>query len=368
MPAWHDEVDLLGNDITAELCTALRRGLSGAVLVVTRDSIQSGAVRNVELPAILTLANDPSFILIVANTVEVADRLDHQAPDQLLGLERGTLSNVKQMALRSAQDANEIAGAVARLRVQRLPSSTELAVDIQTRGMPHARAFDGLMVRLEPPEDNQSLPPDRTMPPFQSFLSFFPELIERFGAKGVLLQGGSHLSVAFCLGAAVPETLPCTVRIADRDAQVWGDETSATGPEPKAIPHEFGRDRAPVAVFLDVHPERVANDAFLTLMDAAAESYSGALELRIRKNIQPSDGAILAKELSRTVREFAASHRTEVVHLCLRTPWPLAILLGRQFNTFEVLVHELDRPDTYRPLACVKSGVGGGPIMSIPAR
>jgi hypothetical protein len=368
VPAWHDKVDLLASDISAELDAALNRGLSGALLVVTPDSIRSGAVRTVELPAILALANNPSFILVVGNALKVGDHLDYKAPDELLGLERGTLSNVKQMTLTSAEEATEIAGAVARLRVQRLQPSTELAIDIQTRVMPNAGAFDGLLIRLEPPEASQSLPPQDALPPFQNFLRVLPELIERSGANGITLSGGAHLSVAFCVGAAVPTTLNRTLRITDQDGGVWGDGTSDAGPDPKVIPDEFGRAGAPVAVFLDVHPERVAIDTFLTFVEAERESYSAALELRIRTRIPPSDGAGLAKKLARSVREFAASHRTEVIHLCLRTPWPLAVLLGRHFNTFEVLVHEFERPDTYRPLACVKSGAGGGPIVSIPSR
>ena len=368
VPAWHDESDLLTSEFTRSLETALGQGLSGAVVVATAESRKSGPVRNVELPAILKLAEDPAFVLLVANAVADGEPGDYSAPDQLLGVERGTLSNVKQMPLTSPEDADAIARQVATARSQRINPVSDLEVDVQTRVSPHSLRGDGLVVRLGAPYPGESLPPKHSIERLASFLSVLPELVERSGATGVMFLGGAHLSVAFCFGAALPATLNRVVRITDHQGNVWGDARTGNIPAPKVVPHEFGRDQGPVAALIDVHPEQAARDAFSSLMDSAGDLYSAAIELRVRTEVDANAGAALATALARRIRSVAASHRTEVVHLCLRTPWPLALLIGREFNTFEVLIHEFERPDTYRPVACIKSGMGGGPITSIPER
>jgi hypothetical protein len=152
VPAWHAEVDLLSGNISSELLKVLRSGLSGAVLVVTEESRLSGVVRHVESPLIVKLADDPSFVLIVANAAHRTNALDYDAPDELLGLERGTLSGVKQMPLSSTGDAIDIARSIAKRRMELLPRELSITIDIQTRLAPHAMSADGLVVRLSPPQ------------------------------------------------------------------------------------------------------------------------------------------------------------------------------------------------------------------------
>jgi len=60
---------------------------------------------------------------------------------------------------------------------------------------------------------------------------------------------------------------------------------------------------------------------------------------------------------------MASTHR---VHLFLRTPFPIALLLGRPLNTLEVTLYEWDDTGVaprYVEVATVASGRGGGGIL-----
>ena len=63
----------------------------------------SAVVRDIELPCLLELANDPMFTLSLASTVETpAGTLDYEAPDRLLGQARGTLAGLLQQRASTA--------------------------------------------------------------------------------------------------------------------------------------------------------------------------------------------------------------------------------------------------------------------------
>ena len=70
--------------------------------------------------------------------------------------------------------------------------------------------------------------------------------------------------------------------------------------------------------------------------------------------------------LSQKIRARAALASTHRVHLFLRTPFPVALLLGRALNTLEVTLYEWDDSGTvprYAETVTVASGRGGGPIV-----
>lgn len=368
VPAWHADEDLLAGGIPRELERLRHLGLSGAVLVVTDNVRLSGAVRNIEAPIVLALDKDPSFILMVGNAAaSTKDGLDYAAPDELLGLERGTLASAVQMPLSSREDAAAIAQAVARLRAERLPQSDDLEIHIQTRLPPHSLHASGFSVRLVPPDAGASLPSVATIKDFQSFLGLLPELIERSRTKTVTATGGAHLGVAFCLGAAIPTTAPWQLRVLDQEGQSW-TRGGVESPNPQVLTTEYGRQHLPVAAYVDAHPEPAAHDAFGEFLLANQDDYSGAIELRLRTRIEPGAGVSLAESLASQVRTFAAAHRDQGIHLFLRVPFPLAVLIGRHFNTFSVLIHEFELGTGYHPLATVETGMRGGPITAVAER
>ena len=79
VPVWHDQTDLPPGDTERRLAEAMSSGLSGAVLVVTPEIEDSGAIRDIELPRLLELEKHSEFTLAVGSTVEEqpgTERLD----------------------------------------------------------------------------------------------------------------------------------------------------------------------------------------------------------------------------------------------------------------------------------------------------
>ena len=71
VPVWHDRSDLPPGETNRRLAEALNSGLSGAVLLVTPEIEHSKVIREIELPRLLTLANNEAFTFSVLSAVEV---------------------------------------------------------------------------------------------------------------------------------------------------------------------------------------------------------------------------------------------------------------------------------------------------------
>ena len=89
----------------------------------------------------------------------------------------------------------------------------------------------------------------------------------------------------------------------------------------------------------------------------------------------PSQAAAIVGELAADIRSLASAHCTTDVHLLLRCPYPIALLLGRTLNTLTVHLYEWeDSPEgvsgpspRYVPSVVLRSGAGGSPIYSVTA-
>jgi|BarGraNGADG00212_1021973.scaffolds.fasta_scaffold38617_2 hypothetical protein len=142
VPVWHDQGDLPPGDTNERLAEALASGLSGGVLLVTPDLARSNVVRTVEAPKLLELEKDPAFVLAVGNTVRLPNGdLDYNAPDDLLGMPRGTLGRLKQHGADTPDGLVKIAREIVLHRVARLASLAGsagegvLQVSVQTRAV-----------------------------------------------------------------------------------------------------------------------------------------------------------------------------------------------------------------------------------------
>ena len=96
--------------------------------------------------------------------------------------------------------------------------------------------------------------------------------------------------------------------------------------------------------------------------------YSRAIRLHLARRgpIRPEAADILVADLGERMRGCAGVASTHRVHLFLRTPFPIAVLLGRTLNTLEATLYEWD--DTgdiprYVKAATVAAGRGGGPVL-----
>lgn len=385
VPVWHDQTDLPPGDTNQRLSQALASGLSGAVLVVTPDIADSKVVREIELPELLELAKDPAFTFTIVSTVQKANDpagLDYTAPDRLLRTPNGTLSAIDQAPVATEAQRAAVARGQVRRRLEHLRPAVsaadgELLVDLQTRVPPFAARYDAhLVVRLRPPVDGQRRPHPSGLADLQEFLSSLPQLVAIAGATSIRVRGGAHLSVACAFGAAVPTTLLGSVTVVDTGGSVWhlGGQASAPGAEPllaPVSPAQHLADRGSVLVYLDLLPQR-SDTAFDDL--AAAGGFAGVVHLRAAAEglLDPLRASELVGDAIAAIRELANTHHTTEVHLLLRCPYPLALLVGRSLNTLKVHLYEWEDSDEtpgprYVPSLVLRSGAGGSPIHQVTA-
>ncbi|GAC1535691.1 MAG: hypothetical protein NVS3B1_30030 [Marmoricola sp.] len=386
VPVWHDQTDLPPGDTNRRLAEALASGLSGAVLVVTPDIGDSTVVRDIELPALLELAKDPAFTLTIVSTVHKADdaeRLDYTAPDRLLRTAAGTLSAIDQAPAATDVQRAAVARGQVRRRLEHLRSAvaaagSELLVDLQTRVPPFAALHDAhLVVRLRPPIHGQRRPDAGGLLDLQAFLGSLPQLVAIAGATAIRVRGGAHLSVACAFGAAVPTTLLGPVSVVDTGGSVWHLDGQAPMPGGEqllaaASPARHVADRGPILVYLDLLPQR-SDPAFDDL--AAADGFAAIVHVRPVADglLDPARASELVGEAIASIRNFAGEHRTTEVHLLLRCPYPVALLVGRSLNTLTVHLYEWEDvgeagDPRYVPSLVLRSGSGGSPIHQMTAR
>jgi hypothetical protein len=385
VPVWHDHTDLPPGDTSQRLSEALSSGLSGAILVVTPDIALSDVVKSVELPALLDLAKDPAFTFSIVSTLLRADaKLDFSAPDLLLQTPTGTLSAIEQLPVVTAAQRARVAQTQVRRRLEHLrPAIAErgglLTLDLQTRVPPHAALFDAdLVVRLRPPADGQRRPHRQGLGDLRNFLGQLPQFVAIGGASVVQVRGGAHLSAACAVGAALPTTLMGTVDVIDTLGSSWttGGQVARSSADPivaRAGQSIGNHDPGPVLAYVDLLPSR-SDGAFNDLV--ASSSFAEAVHLRPVDDglLEPDTAPQVVGDIVALVRELAGAHATTEVHLLLRCPFPIALLIGRSLNTLTVHLYEWeDDPEPgspsprYVPAMVLRSGAGGSPIDAVTA-
>jgi hypothetical protein len=366
---WHDETDLPPGDTRQRLKEALASGLSGAVLVVTPGLADSDVVREIEVPGILALADDPTFCFVIASSIEDASRpgyLDYAAADRLLRLPAGTFRNVKQYRIPAEMGTIARELARRRMRVHRDLGRTVLEINVQTRLAAQAEVSGSdLVVRTRPPAAGRRSPPAVVWAPLAEFLRDLPQLTEASGTDRLLVRGGAHLSIAFALGAAVPTTTRWRMAVEGSDQQLW-DDVGAECVELQELLETDGGEGLAVGVDLVPTPAPVATFD----QHVGSHAYRGILRLRqVRPAPLPSvAGSGTADAISDRIRRAAAACGTNRLDLFLRVPFPMAVLLGRRLNTLEVTLYEWEdgiAPPRYVPMATVAAGRGGGPITQV---
>jgi hypothetical protein len=386
VPVWHDAADLPPGDTTRRLQEALTAGLSGAVLLVTPQIRRSTVVREIELPRLLTLEADPAFTFAVGSTVRRRPTrqqratgqlpgLDFTAPDRLLAQPDDTLQRFKQYPL---FDSDNVAALARELAAQRMAAvrtlrDPTLLLDIQTRLDPRGTPPEvPLAVRIPSPSLGRRTPNPAVWTALASFLDDLPRLLAIAQAQRLHVRGGGHLSIAFALGAAVPTTSSWSVTVEDQTGEIWGSASPDIPPEiisGPSIAHRAAPLGSPVAIHIDLALSDPPGDAFGVHLARHPDRYAAILRLVPvqRSRLLPTAGAAVVTGLAQRIRACAAEAGTHRVHLFLRTPFPVVVLLGRALNTLEITLYEWDDisdPPDYIQTATVASGRGGGPVIS----
>ena len=388
VPVWLDRSDLPPGDTERRLEEAMQSGLSGAVLIVTPDIGASSVVKDIELPQLLGLEADGAFTLSIASTIVAeAGGLDYSAPDRLLSRTVPTLKGLRQDSALTSRDIANIARSHCRQRMEALRAEIESAgqvidINMQTRIVPSAIGpYGDLVVRLRPSMNGDRRPHRQGLEDLRLFLGDLPHLLEIAGARRAKVSGGAHLSVAFALGAALPTTLLGDVEVVDTAGHTWTSSDNAPAPAASTRLLEVidrstrGTPIGDAVVYVDLLPTR-SDPAFDRLVEARLGQLASVFHIRpvAEGNLLPEDAGAIVAEASHAIRQVASRSETSEVHLLLRCPWTVGLLLGRTLNTIRVRLYEWeDGPDDgdsrlaprYLPSLLVRSGAGGSPIESV---
>jgi hypothetical protein len=355
IPVWHDVTDLPPGDTLRVIGEALRSGLSGAVLVVTDDIRNSRVVKKTEWPIIRELSAKGEFTLGVLNAVTkssedvygAADRLLRLRSDRLRGRYRNHLKGMKQYRLSDDEDEiDKLAADMLRQRLHHLQDAIRnrgyVDIDLATRAEPNAEYADDadLTFRWDRGETRDPSAEARNQL-HRSFYLAASALREHTSAP-LRFRGQTHLSFGLAIGASI--TLGPTVQFQNEDG-IWQvtKRGAATRPPLTRTTVDADEGPGPVLIYLDlVGPE---SDA---AYDALARSQHWSERLHVRRRasegrIAAEDGDSLVHEIADVIRAASGRNANSDVHLLLRTPLPVAILLGSLLNTLTVTAYEWSR-------------------------
>jgi hypothetical protein len=390
IPVWRDKDDLPPGDTEARLEQAIADGLAGGVFVITPEVAKSTVVRNVEAPRLIALheANDV-FALGIANAVErEPGKLDYDAPDTLLALNPKTLSGVDQhptdrpglIVLTQKLLGHRITHHQARVAADH----HTLNLSIQTRNVPqvHDRSGQQLEIRIRP-SSHERLPSPDGLRDLKDTIGLLPDALTRAGAQRVRVHGGAHLSVAFALGTALPSSRVGEMQVIDQRHRAWdsGSEAKVSIP-PQLLVTNKGDNPSPVlsgrpsvAVYLDLLPQR-SDDAFTRYRDENEPFLTAWEHLTCVGDdlLDPSVAGNIAAEAAARIRTLSNNSGNAQVHLLLRCPFPIAVLVGRLTNTLRFIAYEWDDSDPstghdyrarYVPTLQVRPSAAGGVIEEV---
>jgi hypothetical protein len=360
LSVWRDKDDPPPGDTENRLTQAISAGISGAVLVTTPDVANSNVVKFVEAPHLLELhQSQPQFALAIANAVETEHGSpDYSAPDTLLGVKPGTLAGVDQHPADRAgllHIVHQLLWHRAANHRARVSDTETFELSVQTRNAPQSydRTASQLDIRIRP-SDHQRLPSAVGLNDLRDTIAFLPDAVTRTSAQRVRIRGGAHLSVAFALGAALPSSRVGQMEVIDQQGKSWASTGEASLPSPPQIYVETqATNRAPtntgrraVAVYLDLLEQR-SNAAFDRYIEENRQYLSAWQHLRSTGGdlLDNSLAGAIAADAAARIRTLAYDHANAEVHVLLRCPFPIAILLGRLTNALRIVAYEWDDSD-----------------------
>ena len=376
LPVWRDRNDLPPGDTSERLREALASGISGAVLIVTAEIVNSKAVRDIELPQLLELHKSPDFALQIINNIESpTGNTDFDAPDSLLGRAPGELRGVDQQRA-SSGGIRAAAQALAELRVSRHQvrsgNGSCLAISIQSRNEPRAADITDAVLDIRFEGGGDRLPTRTALKDLEASARMLPTLVTISGADAVEIEGGAHLSMAFTVGAALPSTRVSTLRVRQDAATEWWGPISRTPQNEKAGEVTAMRgaggnlSSGKIAVFVDLVDNPDSDKAFEAFWKENSSLFAERLVLKnTRSWLTPAEGTALTSSVMSIIRKEWGLQGNAILHVFLRVPFPMAVLLGHLSNTLECMIYEWDSMKYVEALQ-VKSGSGSGTVRMVP--
>ena len=116
---WRDIYNMPARKMQETLERVLGKETSAGVIIVTPNTGQSDMMINLEVPMLLSLANDPDFPLVIANTVQKLEGgIDYDAPDRYLKIDAKTLSDINQFNGSNKDGITKLVSEMLNSRIQ----------------------------------------------------------------------------------------------------------------------------------------------------------------------------------------------------------------------------------------------------------
>lgn len=366
IPVWHDVTDLPPGDTVRVIRNALVGGLSGAVLVVTDDLRNSPVVKNAEWPLIRELNTEGDFTLGILNAVKDARGDVYSAPDQLLRRSsdrilrryRHHVKGLKQYRLiENLNETDKLAADMLRQRLHHLRDAIRdrghVDIDLSTRADPSAEYADSADLTFRWNRSEARDPSAEAREQLRSSFYLAASALRDHTSAPLRFRGQTHLSFGLAIGASL--SLGPTVQFLSEEG-LWQVTRTGISRQPRLTDPQVDAQGGRGAVLIYIDLTGTESDA---AYEALAQSGRWSEQLHIRRSVQEGriaaeDGDALAHELADTIRAASGRNGNCEVHLLLRTPLPVAILLGTLLNTLTVVSYEWSQ------------GAGGSPARYVP--
>lgn len=391
VPVWRDERDLSDGNIKNAIHEAMDEGLSGGIVVLTPEVADSEFIRNVEVPRLLVLEEEPTQRFKLAVVAELEGDVDGARVGDLLGVAPDRVEDV----LRYDTSDDRSSGVVGLAR-QKLKDYLDghlrahplgdrpFVIDVQTRLQATASmAREGdLHMRLD--WGRHRAPARAGLEALRRTLVMLTDDVEARRVETVRFQGGMHLSVALALGVGFsttrgyPRVLECFHRTTHQLPTMWSSRDCA-GPTERRIEElpvdhsgPVAADGQGAAVLVTLSPHYHVKP--FTRAVETKGPFSSVHHLCLKDTgtpLAPADGAAIAAELGRRLRDLTEAAGGGDLHLFFQGPWAVAVLLGQKLNTLKVVTYELDDEEVdesqmrevYVP--CLRLESGAKPISEV---
>lgn len=374
-----DRHDLTTESIDGVIKRTFHEDCAGGVLVVTPDIKDSNYIPGVELPALLRRANtDPGFSFSLHNTIRANGGLDAEAPDRLLGTTPdddapGPLVGLRQFDL-AVDDGPDGMAVFLRssldVRLKNLRHDT-VYLDIQCYGLTNdltretekaGATWREHLSRTRTDRADLRLRIDEQHPePVRMAFPLISEALNSLEPARIVVSGGARPAFAMALGGVLVKTrIKCPVTIVDE----WGEWGVPGMPDPRLhtleTHEDTGLDLVPqadaVAVYLDFAQQ--PNDQYVRYLKAVGLRVSKAVRICRAEGedryLLPGEGTRLVAHATAEIRRLASGAST--LHLFAAPTFPLAVMMGRELNMFEVHLYGHNKAQTnvrdcalYRP-------------------
>lgn len=370
VPVWVDENDMGVGRFDRTFRRAAEAGLAGAVFVATPNVTLSDFIRSDEAPVWDALANNPDFVLAIVNGGPDGPDggPDYAFPSGLLALREQRLELFKQYPVAEDGWADRLVRDIAERRLHVLSAETperELRVEVSTRDEPSStRSVWELRATIGPSFEGTTVLGPLQVDQVRRLTRELPVLASRLQRHTLRVRGGFHLPVALAIGLAFPTVRPGRVVIEDNFGATW--DSHVRGGSVDLDPVDLGApdgDGDGVAVLVDFVPGQPA-DGFGRLAEHLRVP-ARVLTAAGRERLDAADGTTVAEQVADAIRDFAGTHATNRVHLCLRIPAALAVLIGRNLNTYRLSLYDFDRTaDAYVRFSDAQAGGPTGNVIT----